>query len=85
MNFANQDSQPSDLNSESIMETSMAIIYKILIEPMEGKLDDSDLQTIGLIGMAFKIMSEKAHAYEKLMGEAPEENEGENQNDFSRN
>ena len=85
MNFANQDSQPSDLNSESIMETSMAIIYEMLIEPMEENLDNSDLQTISLIGVAFKIMSEKAHAYEKLMGEVPEENEEENQNNFSRN
>jgi len=82
MNFANQDSQDPNINSENIMEQSMSILFDMVINPMQEKLDVDDLQTIGLIGVAFKIMAEKAHAYEKIIGEAPSE---ETPQDFSRN
>ncbi len=85
MNFANQDSQDShqsEINSENIMESAMGILYDMVIDPMESKLDVDDLQTIGLIGVAFKIMAEKAHAYEKLMGEVHTE---QTPQDFNRN
>ena len=73
MNFANQDSQDSEINSETIMDSAMGMLYDIVIDPMEEKLNGNDLKTISLIGLTFKIMAEKAHAYEKLMGEVPSE------------
>ena len=82
MNFANQDSQDSALDSESIMEQSMSILFDMVINPMQEKLDVEDLQTLGLIGVAFKIMAEKAHAYEKIVGESHTE---QTPQDFSRN
>jgi protoporphyrinogen oxidase len=82
MNFANQDSQDSDINSETIMDSAMGMLYDIVIDPMEEKLNGNDLKTISLIGITFKIMAEKAHAYEKLMGEVPSE---ENTQNFLRN
>jgi hypothetical protein len=82
MNFANQDSQDSEINSETIMDSAMGMLYDMVIDPMEGKLDVNDLNTISLIGVTFKIMAEKAHAYEKLMGEVPSE---ENTQNFLRN
>ncbi len=82
MYIPNQDSSDSDLNSESIMEQSMSILFDMVINPMQEKLDVDDLKTLGLIGIAFQIMAEKAHAYEKLMGQTSSE---ESENDFSRN
>jgi len=82
MYIPNQDSSDSELNSESIMEQSMSILFDMVINPMQENLDTDDLQTLGLIGVAFKIMAEKAHAYEKLMGQASSE---ESEDDFSRN
>ena len=82
MNFANQDSQDSEINSETIMDSAMGMLYDMVIDPMEGKLDVNDLNTISLIGVTFKIMAEKAHAYEKLIGEVPSE---ENTQNFLRN
>lgn len=82
MNFANQDSQDSEINSETIMDSAMGMLYDIVIDPMEEKLNGNDLKTISLIGVTFKIMAEKAHAYEKLMGEVPSE---ENTQNFLRN
>ena len=82
MNFANQDSQDSALDSESIMEQSMSILFDMVINPMQEKLDVEDLQTLGLIGVAFKIMAEKAHAYEKIVGESHTE---QTPQDFSLN
>jgi len=82
MNFANQDSQDFDINSEIIMDSAMGMLYDMVIDPMEAELDANDLNTISLIGVAFKIMAEKAHAYEKLMGEVPSE---ENTQNFLRN
>lgn len=82
MNFANQDSQESEINSETIMDSAMGMLYDIVIDPMEEKLNGNDLKTISLIGLTFKIMAEKAHAYEKLMGEVPSE---ENTQNFLRN
>ena len=82
MNFANQDPQDSALDSESIMEQSMSILFDMVINPMQEKLDVEDLQTLGLIGVAFKIMAEKAHAYEKIVGESHTE---QTPQDFSRN
>ena len=82
MNFANQDSQDPSVNSESIMEQSMSILFDMVINPMQENLDVDDLQTIGIIGVAFKIMAEKAHAYEKIVGEVPSEGTPQ---DFSRN
>ena len=60
----------------------MGMLYDMVIKPMEAKLDVDDLQTIGLIGVAFQIMAEKAYAYEKIVGEAPSE---ETTQDISRN
>jgi hypothetical protein len=82
MNFANQDSQDFDINSEIIMDSAMGMLYDMVIDPMEAELDANDLNTISLIGVAFKLMAEKAHAYEKLMGEVPSE---ENTQNFLRN
>jgi hypothetical protein len=82
MNFANQDSQDSEINSETIMDSAMGMLYDIVIDPMEEKLNGNDLKTISLIGLTFKIMAEKAHAYEKLIGEVPSE---ENTQNFLRN
>jgi len=60
----------------------MSILFDMVIDPMQENLDADDMQTIGVIGVAFKLMAEKAHAYEKIVGEVPSEGTPQ---DFSRN
>ena len=47
-------------------------------------MDEEQIAMVGLIGMTFQMIAEKAYAYEKLMGEVPNEDEEES-NPFSRN
>ncbi len=60
--------------ANDIMEHGMALIAEMLIDPaMENDSLDKDSQTLlGLIGVTFKIIAEKATAYE-MMEEAEQE------------
>jgi len=76
--------QPEDnaLNSSQVMTTAMGAIHDLLIEPMQGKLTPEQDGVLALIGITFKIIAEKASAYEKM-----EQGELDNpkKDDFSRN
>jgi|TARA_B110000196_G_scaffold239229_1_gene207644 hypothetical protein len=83
MNFANQDSQSdSPPNATSIMDTSMGILWDMVIAPNSAQFDEEQQEVLSLIGVSFKLIAEKAHAYEKLMGEVPSQ---ETPQDFFRN
>ena len=83
MNFAHQTSDDTEPpHAEDIMEQSMSIIFDMVIDPMQENLDADDMQTLGIIGVAFKLIAEKAHAYEKIVGEVPSQ---ETPQDFFRN
>ena len=60
--------------ANDIMEHGMELIGEMLIDPaMENGSLDKDSQTLlGLIGVTFKIIAEKATAYE-MMEEAEQE------------
>ena len=81
----NSDSQPEfegEANALSITDTSMDILWDLVISPMEGKLTEEEQATISLIGLTFKMVANKAYAYEQIVGQASSE---ETENDFSRN
>ena len=61
------EEQPEpQLNAEYVTEQAMNGIYEMLIEPMEGKLTEEESEHIGIIGMALKIVAQKAKAYEDM-------------------
>jgi|TARA_R110000824_G_scaffold669_10_gene4213 hypothetical protein len=81
----NSDSQPQDdreINALSITDTGMTILWDLVIAPMADNLTEEDQNTISLIGLTFKMVADKAYAYEKMMGQVPSE---ETLQDFSRN
>ena len=59
------EEQPVD--SEYVTEQAMNAIYDLVIEPMEDKLTEEDATLIGVIGMALKVVANKAKAYEDIM------------------
>ena len=74
----------SDINAMTMMQKSMGILWESFIEPAEADMDEEQIAIVGLIGITFKMIAEKAYAYEKIMGEVPNEDEEES-NPFSRN
>ena len=73
----------SDINAMTMMNKSMGILWESFIEPAEADMDEEQVALVGLIGITLQMIAEKAYAYEKLMGHAP--NEDEEQNFNSRN
>lgn len=73
----------SDINAVTMMQKSMGILWESFIEPSEADMDEEQIAMVGLIGITFQMIAEKAYAYEKLMGEVPSDEEEENFN--SRN
>ena len=69
-------------SSNEVMAMAMGEIHDILLEPMKDKLTPEQDAVIGLIGLTFKIMAEKATALEQM-----EQGELNNpkQDDFYRN
>ena len=73
-----------DINAMTMMNKSMGILWDSFIEPAEADMDEEQIAMVGLIGITLQMIAEKAYAYEKLMGEVPNEDEEES-NPFSRN
>jgi len=74
MNINPEYSSNDELCANDIMAQGMSIISELLIEPSleEGSLDEESQSLIGLVGVTFKIIAEKATAYE-MMEEAEQE------------
>lgn len=53
-------------SSSEIMDGIQGIIYDMLIEPMQKKLDLEDIEILGKVGDALQSVAEKATAYEQL-------------------
>ncbi len=81
---AEYNESDSDINAMTMMQKSMGILWESFIEPAEADMDEEQIAIVALVGMTFQIIAEKAYAYEKLMGEVPNEDEEESK-PFSRN
>ena len=53
-------------SSSELMEGIQGIIYNMLIEPMQKKLDLEDVEILSKVGDALQSVAEKATAYEQL-------------------
>jgi hypothetical protein len=77
MNIKEDYQSNSDNNSTDAMDHSMAFIFENFIEPIENELSEDQAMMLAVIGSTFKIIAQKAQAYEDMI-------EG-NQNDIQRN
>lgn len=64
-------------NFEDVMAEGMDFLYKKFILPKTQTMDKEDLETITLIGIAFKDIASQAEAYYKMYEDK--------ENDISRN
>ena len=63
----NQDpSSDQPKHSDEICSMAMSEIADILIKPMQSKLTQEQDAILAIIGLTFKIMAEKATAFEKM-------------------
>jgi hypothetical protein len=64
-------------NFEDVMAEGMDFLFKKFILPKTEKLDQDDLETVTLIGIAFKDIASQAEAYYQMYEDK--------ENDISRN
>jgi|TARA_R110002167_G_scaffold17456_2_gene66651 hypothetical protein len=76
LNFEEDDHELIDdvADAEIVMDASMGFLWDIIIEPNQDELDEDELNMLGAVGMALKLIAKKAKAYE-LMFEQGESNE----------
>ena len=77
MNINPEFQSPARPNFEDVMAEGMDFLFKKFILPKTEKLDQEDLETVALIGIAFKDIASQAEAYHQMY-----ENK---ENDISRN
>jgi hypothetical protein len=49
------------------MQSSMGFLFENFIDPAEGDLSEDQMYILSHIGIAFKIIAEKAQAYEDMV------------------
>ena len=53
-------------NAEVVMEHSMGFLWDVIIEPNQDALDEEEQTMLGVVGMALKLIAQKAKAYEDM-------------------
>ena len=68
MNINPEYQSNNEMYANDIMAEGMGVISDLLIEPAmkNGNLDKEAQSILGLVGMSFKIIAEKATEYEKM-------------------
>ena len=77
MNIKEDYESNSIINATDAMDHSMAFIFDNFIKPIEKDLSEDQALMLAVIGSTFKIIAQKAQAYEDMI-------EG-NQNNIQRN
>ena len=62
----NEDYQEGSPSSEQVMQAMQSVLFNMVIEPMQEKLNIDDFKVLDMIGETLKAISEKATAYEHL-------------------
>lgn len=81
-----ESNNPSDFeeeenfNANSAMDSGMNWLWENFIEPNVDATDEDQARMLAVIGVAFKVIADQAHSYEKLQGLDQEEKDH-----FSRN
>ena len=74
MNINPEFQSPERPNFEDVMAEGMDFLFKKFILPKAKTMDKEDLETITLIGVAFKDMASQAEAYYQLQEQGYEKN-----------
>lgn len=74
MNINPEFQSPERPNFEDVMAEGMGFLYKKFILPKTQTMDKEDLETITLIGIAFKDIASQAEAYYQLQEQGYEKN-----------
>tara|TARA_Y100000310_G_scaffold245413_1_gene250382 strand:+ start:753 stop:1025 length:273 start_codon:yes stop_codon:yes gene_type:complete len=90
MNINENFSSDQPKHSNEIMGMAMQEIHDILIEPMQDKLTPQQDSILAIVGLTFKVMAEKATAFEKMEQDGDANYYAGNkfhskENDFNRN
>ena len=64
----NEDYDSNDLpqDSEVVMDAAMGWIHDNLIAPIEKDLSEDQAFMLTMIGASFRILAQKAHAYDQI-------------------
>jgi len=73
MNIKKDFQSDSEMNANDAMDSSMGYIFENFIEPKESELTEDQAMMLAVIGVTFKMIAEKATAYENMIA-----GEGEN-------
>ena len=73
MNIKKDFQSDSEMNANDAMDSSMRYIFENFIEPKESELTEDQAMMLAVIGVTFKMIAEKATAYENMIA-----GEGEN-------
>ena len=73
MNIKKDFQSDSEMNANDAMDSSMGYIFENFIEPRESELTEDQAMMLAVIGVTFKMIAEKATAYENMIA-----GEGEN-------
>ena len=73
MNIKKDSQSDSEMNANDAMDSSMGYIFENFIEPKESELTEDQAMMLAVIGVTFKMIAEKATAYENMIA-----GEGEN-------
>ena len=73
MNIKEDFQSDSPINANDAMDSSMGYIFENFIEPRESELTEDQAMMLAVIGVTFKMIAEKATAYENMIA-----GEGEN-------
>ena len=65
--YLNEEYNEMEINNAlDANESAMDIVYKAVIEPMEGSLDEKQAYAIAIAGAVLKTIAQKAYAYEQM-------------------
>ena len=57
------------IKADAIMDLAMSQLFEMCIEPMQGELEQEELDLIGVIGLALKAIADKAWVHVRRIGE----------------
>ena len=76
MNILNNDNDfEENINAEYVVNQSMNALWDMVIEPMESRLSEEEQAMISMIGIALRLVAEKARLYEELQEDNSPTNE----------
>ena len=70
--YIKEDYEDEDINAEAVVAKGMDWMYDNLISMQEADLDEDQTFMLAIIGASFKIVAQKARAYEEMQDPSSE-------------